>query len=100
MSEIPGVEVLKAIKPINSGTGDEVLLYDELVSVVNAYKLTNFERSAAVWESQEESLEEFSAARQLAFEYLLRTAIEVTDPSRGNYDLWADRFTQATVELV
>jgi hypothetical protein len=99
MSEIPSVEVLKAIKPVNSGTGEEELVYDELVNAVDTYKLTNPERSVAVWESQEESLEESSAARQLAFEYLLRTAIEVNDPSRGNYDLWADRFTQATVEL-
>jgi len=99
MSEIPSVKVLEAINPANSGTGEEVLAYQGLASAVEKYRPTNPARSAEFWDSEEGSLEELSKAKQLASEYLLRTADKVVTSYEGNRDLWADRFTQATVEL-
>lgn len=99
MSEIPSVNVLEAISPVNSGTGEEVLAYEGLTAAVEKYKPTNSQRSAAVWDSELGSLEELSKARQLASEYLLRTSEKVVNSHEGNRDLWADRFTQAASEL-
>lgn len=99
MSEIPSVKVLEAIKPANSGTGEEVLAYNGLAQAVEKYRPTNPARSAEFWDSEEGSLEELSKAKQLASEYFLRTADKVVSSHEGNRDLWADRFTQATVEL-
>jgi len=45
------------------------------------------------------ALEELSAAKELAAEYLLRTADKVVNSHDSNRDLWAERFTQATTEL-
>ena len=99
MSEIPSVKVLEAIKPANSATGEEVLAYNGLAQAVEKYRPTNPARSAEFWDSEEGSLEELSKAKQLASEYFLRTADKVVSSHEGNRDLWADRFTQATVEL-
>lgn len=99
MSEVPSVKVLESIKPVNSGTGDEVLAYSALTQAVDSYRPTNPERSDRVWNSEEGSLEELSNARQLASEYFLRTADRVIGSHEGNRDLWADRFTQASIEL-
>lgn len=99
MSEIPSVKVLEAINPANSGTGEEVLAYNGLAQAVEKYRPTNPARSAEFWDSEEGSLEELSKAKQLASEYFLRTADKVVSSHEGNRDLWADRFTQATVEL-
>jgi hypothetical protein len=99
MSEIPSVKVLEAISPANSGTGEEVLSYKGLSAAIEKYRVTNNARSAGFWDSEEGSLEELSKAKQLASEYFLRTANKVISSHEGNRDLWADRFTQATVEL-
>lgn len=99
MSEIPSVKVLEAINPANSGTGEEVLVYRGLSSAVEKYRPTNSTRSAKFWDSEQGSLEELSKAKQLASEYLLQTADKVVSSHEGNRDLWADRFTQAAVEL-
>ena len=99
MSDIPTVKVLEAINPINSGTGEEQLHYHDLRSIVDNYRLTNSARWDEVLESEPGSLEELSGARQLASEYLLRTAEGVIESSEENRDLWADRYTKATIEL-
>lgn len=99
MSEIPSVKVLEAINPANSGTGEEALVYHGLASAVEKYRPTNPHRAAEVWDSEIGSLEELSKAKQLASEYLLRTAEKVVYSNQGNRDLWADRFTLATTEL-
>ena len=99
MSEIPSVEVLEAINPANSGTGEDVLVYSGLEVAVRKYTPTNALRSSEVWDSGQGSLEELSKARQLASEYLLRTSEKVVKSNAGNRDLWAERFTRATTEL-
>lgn len=99
MSEIPSIKVLEAIKPTNSGTGEEKLAYKGLARAVKNYSSTNFERSSKFWNSEENSIEELSSAKQLASEYFLRTAEKLVDSREDNRDLWSDRFTQATIEL-
>jgi len=99
MSEIPSVKVLQAINPANSGTGEEELIYHGLAIAVDRYAPTNAQRSTAVWVTEAGSLEELSKAKQLASEYLLRTSRRVVEAHSGNRDLWADRFTQAAIEL-
>jgi uncharacterized protein DUF1704 len=99
MSEIPSVKVLEAIKPANSGTGEDVLAYQGLEAAVQKYIPTNAQRSNEVWDSEPGSLEELSKAKQLASEYFLRTADKVVTSNVSNRDLWADRFTLATTEL-
>lgn len=97
--KIPSVEILEAINPTNSGTGEAVLLYDNLEPAVEKYRPTNVARSEKFWSSEDGSLDESSKAKQLAFEYFLRTAEKLVDSSADNRDLWADRFTQASIEL-
>lgn len=99
MSEIPTVNVLEAINPANSGTGAEVLAYNGLGAAVEKYRPANGERWSAVWDAEQGSLEEVSAARQLAAEYLLRTSEKVVNSHEGNRDVWAERFTLAATEL-
>jgi hypothetical protein len=100
MSDIPTVKVYENITPINSGTGAAVLEYDQLLPAVKEYKLSHANRSARAWESESGSFEELKSAKQLAMEYLLRTALQdiqaLTIESR---DLWSDRFTRASIEL-
>jgi hypothetical protein len=97
--EVPSVKVLEAIRPVNSGTGEEMLAYNGLAQAVEKYRPTNPARAARFWNSKDDSLEELSNARQLASEYILRTADKVVNSHEGNRDLWADRFTEASVEL-
>lgn len=99
MSEIPSVKALEAISPTNAATGEDELTYNGLVAAVDRYALTNRSRSAAFWGAEEGSPGELSKARQLALEYMLRTAQKVIESHQGNRDLWADRFTLASVEL-
>jgi hypothetical protein len=99
MAEIPSVKVLEALNPQNAGTGEDVLVYGGLTAAVENYRLTNPGRSAAVWNAEIDSMQEESKARQLAFEYLLRNSDKVVSSHEGNRDLWADRFTQASIEL-
>lgn len=99
MSEIPSVNVLEAINPANSGTGEEALTYNGLAAAVEKYRPTNVQRSADFWDSEVGSLDELSKAKQLASEYFLRTAEQVVNSNQDNRDLWANRFTIATTEL-
>lgn len=99
MSEVPRVKILEDINPINSGTGEEVLAYDGLLAAVEGYQTTNKQRTDAVWEAEPGSLEESAKAKQLALEYLLRISERVINPRQGDAALWADRFTQAGIEI-
>jgi hypothetical protein len=99
VSEIPPIKVLEAITPANSGTGEEMLVYQGLAAAVEKYSPTTAARTAEVWDSQPDSLEERLKAKQLASEYLLKTANMVVNSNEGNRDVWADRFTRASVEI-
>lgn len=99
MPAIPGVKVLEAIKPDNAGMDEDALRYSGLMAAAGGYALTNFERAEAFFNSEPDSLDELSAGRALASEYLVRTAARLVDSHVGNRDLWASRYTQASIEL-
>jgi hypothetical protein len=98
MSGVPTVKVIEAIKPANSGTG-EVLRYDALIRDTASYDETSAARAAQFWDSEPDSLEESSAARQCALEFLLKTSVKVVESTERNHDLWADRFTKSSIEI-
>lgn len=100
MSEIKHVDILDSIQPANSGTGEARLVSGGLRQWVDEYRVDHADRSARVWSAEQGSVDEEFAARQLASEYLLRTAVQL-DQSPGVTDrnLWADRYTEASVEL-
>ena len=98
-TKIPPVLILKSIRPANSGTGEASLTYTKLDDAVDEYQATHPQRVAEVWESAPGSLEELSAARELAAEYLLWDAEKVINADDSTRDLWADRFTAAAIEL-
>lgn len=98
-TDVPSIKTLEAIQPANSATGEPVLTYDNLSAAVAKYRLTNARRSDLVWEAELGSLTEQGKARQLAFEYLLRNSEQVVESNETNRDLWAERFTQASIEI-
>lgn len=99
MSEIPPIKVIEAIKPTNAGTGEAKLTYKGLSRAVEAYRRTNAKREELAWDSEIDSLDELTHTRQLALECLLRNADRVVNSHEGNRDLWADEFTEASIEL-
>ncbi|MDQ3065077.1 MAG: flavohemoglobin expression-modulating QEGLA motif protein [bacterium] len=101
MSDIPSVKVYENITPANSGTGEGVLEYDILADAVKSYEPSHAVRSAEAWSSPVDTLDEERTAKQLAMEYLLRTALKgVESASIQSQYLWAERFTQASIELL
>lgn len=113
MSEIPKVKILDGIRPTNAGHGDDRLLYsstkeggeDEdsltgngLLAAVDFYRNTHNARSAMVWLDSGDSMIEEQNARELAAEYLLRTAERTVNCRDEVRELWADRFTLASKE--
>jgi len=100
MFDVPTVKVFENITPTNSGTGAEILEYDHLLPAVEEYKLSHADRSGRAWDSESGSLEELKSAKQLAMEYLLRTALrDVEATTLESRNLWADRFSRASIEL-
>jgi len=99
MSEIPSIKVLEAFKPDNAGKGEQALIYSGLKTSIELYKESYPERSHRMWDSKIESLGELSAAQELAKDYLLRTSGKLIDSNEENRDLWASRFTEASIEL-
>lgn len=98
-TQIPPVKVLDSIRPDNAGTGAEVLVYSGLSVAVELFRQTNYERTIDFLNSEPGTLDESKNGKQLAMEYLLRTALKASNAHAGNHDLWADRFTQASIEL-
>lgn len=99
MSKASPVQVLDAITPSNAGTGEETLKYDDLENAVKKYSQKRNERAETVWSAEDGSLEEQYNAQQMASENLLRTSEKTISSDQHNRDLWADRFTEASVEL-
>ena len=99
MSEIPSIKVLEAFKPDNAGKGEQELVYSGLMSAIGRYKESHADRSHRMWDSEVESLGELSAAQELAKDYLLQTSGKLIDANEKNRELWASRFTEASIEL-
>lgn len=98
--EVPIVKVLDAIRPENAGTGELTLYYTDLGPAVEYYAQSERQRTDAFWDQQPDSLDEEFKGRQLAFQYLLQTAHRaIVAPTPQLHDLWADRYTQASIEL-
>jgi len=98
MSEIPKLAVLKAITPVEDGGR---LTYNNLEASATKHSPWQTERERQFWDSEPDSLDEMSKARQTALAYLIMTAQKqnrdfADDSSR---DLWAERFTRASEEL-
>ncbi|HSX43070.1 MAG TPA: tyrosine/phenylalanine carboxypeptidase domain-containing protein [Candidatus Saccharimonadales bacterium] len=93
------VKILDEINPDNAGTGEAYLAYDGLATAVDHYRATNQLRGQKVWDAEPGSTAEESKARQLAFEYMVRTAEKSVHARPESRDLWADRYTQASIEL-
>lgn len=99
-TEIPRVDFNDATKPSNIGVGDSVLVYEELHPATSMLLETSSERAALAWESQPGSMEELETVRQLALQGFVQTAARLIEtPGLGDRDLWASRFTEASVEL-
>jgi len=99
MSDIPSIKVLEAFKPDNAGKGEQSLVYVGLMSAIERYKESHIARSQRMWDSEVDSLGELSAAQELAKDYLLQTSGKLVDSDEKNRDLWASRFTEASIEL-
>lgn len=99
MLQIPKIKLLQSINPSNSGTGDDVLNYQDLGPAVEGYKPSSRSRLATLRDTEPGSLEEISRARQVESEYLLKAAENAVIADGSDADVWADRFTKASTEL-
>jgi hypothetical protein len=100
MSELPQVKLLHAIRPQNAGEGDPYLAYENVEPSIAELTPSLAERSDLVWEAEPQSVEEAYAAKRLAMVYIIKTAGKLIEtPQLGDRNLWAERFTSASVEL-
>jgi hypothetical protein len=97
--EIPTIKYLDHLGADNAGMEEEVLVYKGLGDTVSNNARYNGRRIDAFYEQEADTVEELVKARQLAFEYWVATADKVVSSGPGNRDLWADRYTNASVEL-
>jgi hypothetical protein len=98
-AEIPKVAYLKPLQADNAGQNADVLTYETLHDAVIKNAEYNGRRVDVFMEQEPASIEELARARQLAFEYWVATADKLVDSSPKSRDLWADRYTNASVEL-
>lgn len=101
MSEIPSVLILTPITPTVESARADQLEYQKLLPAVQKYAVDERGRQAKFWDSEQDSLEEEDAARQLAAQYLLMTSVKLTQDAAlpASKQLWSDRYTRATSEL-
>lgn len=97
--KIPSIEILATIAPDNAGTGEAELIYNGLAAKVDEYAEHHRARVNRFWERDVDSIPERGSGRQLAFEFLARTACQVVHSTESNHDLWANRFTEGAIEL-
>lgn len=97
---MPVIRIFDSLAPQNVASGDASLCYPNLESHIEELELSNTARAQKVWEAPLGSAEEENAARQLAFEYLVRTAgkLVLTD-SVDRRNLWTERYNDAASEL-
>lgn len=97
--DVPSVKYVDALQANNLGSNDSVLHYEDLGEVVTGYLADNGRRQSIFYNQESGTMEELVAARQLAFAYWLATAGRVITSGPHNRDVWADRYTNASVEL-
>jgi hypothetical protein len=97
--EIPKVEYLNSIQADNAGECADVLVYDDLYRDAKRNAALEGRRIDAFYEQEPGSIEELAKARQLAFAYWVAMADKVVESGPHSRDLWAQRYTNASVEL-
>lgn len=96
----PTINILESISPDNAASGDDRLIYSGLFGRAIDYARYSGTRWGRFTDSPAGSLEEFAAAWQIAAEGLVCTANEVVESqTEQRSNLWADRFTRASVEI-
>jgi len=100
-SEIPTVMILKPFRPSVESVRAETLEYTHLVPAVEKHKKYESARINKFWNAEQDSLEELSAAKQLALQYMLMGAVALNRPGRfpDSAEVWSRRFTHASEEL-
>jgi hypothetical protein len=97
--EIPKMTYLGSITADNAGDNQPILEYPNLYRDVRDNAEYNGRRIDTFYDQELGSIEELAKARQLAFEYWVATADKVVESGPQNRDLWAERYTNASVEL-
>jgi hypothetical protein len=98
-TKIPNIKYIEVLKADNTGMSAPVLEYSELDEVVQSYEADEAKRLEAFWEAEPNTVEELAKARQLGFMYMVATADKVVSSAPESRDIWADRFTNASIEL-
>ncbi len=98
MPSVPRPELITPLKPINIGTGEPTLEY-RLDEAIDSNAQHHHERWDDFLATTPGSVEEATIGKDLAEEFLLRTAKKAIDATSHNRDLWADRFTEASAEI-
>lgn len=116
MSNI-SIKVLESIAPSSESAQQDTLEYDNLVPGAARNVASIGVLSHNVWDAEAGSVEEEKAARLLAMQYLLMTAVRLNDVSRehslsddgtarvstvdlaAKTTMWSDRYTRASSEL-
>ena len=97
MSEVPKVLVLGPITPTDNSNS---LSYAKLAKASSDHSRYDSARFHSFLESENDSLDEEEAARQLAMQYLLMTAYKATEsPEIENKELWSQRYTILSSEI-
>ena len=100
MSKIKGIDVIRAFRPENAGSGEPVLEYVELPKAVKLYAVDASRRRARAESTEPGSLEEAAAVRQLALHDLVRDAEKgLQATGEESKEVWANRFTLASTAL-
>ena len=91
------ISILKPLTPTDLGDSLEYELLEETVEKNEPYEKSRLEE---VLSAQPHSIEEKTAARQLAYHYLLKTAHNAMNASsESSQARLLDRFTQASIEI-
>lgn len=101
MVKTPNVLILKPIAPSAESSRQGVLKYDKLDEYNTKNSKHEYARLNEIWDAEDGSLDEDAAVRQLANQYLVATAAIINTVQKpGSIDLWSNRYTDASRELL
>ena len=93
-------KILSILKPLSPTDLGDSLAYEHLEKTIEKNEPFEQDRIDELLEAEPHSIEEESAARQLAYHYLLKTAHQALNAdTEKNQTLWLDRYTKASIEL-
>src|SRR5262245_45379622 len=100
MPEIPIVHHTVDLELQDPGTFAAHLAYPNIAAAAIEHGQWERDRRALVWDSEPGSMDERFATRQLAAAYMSCAAAQVVAaPTPALHDVWAKRFTDASIEL-